>query len=475
MLPIPVKIVDSKEEDLIYSLFDFKSGNEDVSINTDWKSSNSDEESSIANFSQKSIIVPMDQNAIENVDAKQNELCKSDVKPPVETWSSRVIGQPQGSSNNELAMPPTKWQKPSRSRESKKERMKTLYTTTAPLEIISFFYRIGREARELDSSTSLHLPDDTPIPEPLVCERSFVRAISGTGSTTFDFASPYGSQSELSMHKLNVSDQIQILQRSLSWLGQSLSPFTSEHSLMLRPASRRVRSRNPSSISLDEDDIKKLFDGSSELNLPPLTPKKKSITGHHFRLDSVGENQSMDLYNSLSQMGLRRPQLSNVASGPRKSPLPQSRRRRKRTMSSDFAFSEANEISQVNVSSIKTPNDAKRFLKHEEKEMHDNDPFMLLLKSHLTHGSSKKLVSRSMQRSRRSRDARRKEKLAKAFNNSDSMVVGALLRAATENYEKIMTSKDSGLKKISKIDENVQFRSSNIDEEEVELRMNGVI
>jgi len=472
MLPIPVKIVDNKEEDFIDSLFDFKSANEDVTISTDWKSSNSDEESYIANFSQKSIVVPMEHaigESSDNVDAKQNEVFKSDVKPLVESWSSRVIGQAQGSSNNELAMPPTKWQKPSSSREKKRERMRTLYTTTAPLEIISFFYRIGREARELDSSMSLNLPDDTPVPDPLVCERSCVRAISGTGSATYDFVSPYGSQSELSMHKLNVSDQIQILHRSLSWLGQSMSPYTSEPSL-LRPTSGIVRTRNPSSISLDEDDIKKLFGGSSELNLSsPMTPKKKStsIMSHHFRLDSVGENQSMDIYTSLSQLGLRRPQLSNTGSRLRKSPFSKSKRRSRRTMSSDFAFSEANEISQVNVSSIKTPKDAKRYLKHEEKEMHDNDPFMHLLKSHLKHGSSKKLVSRSMQRSRRWRDARRKEKLSRGFGKSDSLVVGALLRAATENYEQIMTSKDSGLKKISKIDENEQLRRSNIVEEKV--------
>jgi len=339
----------------------------------------------------------------------------------------------------------------------KSRRVKTLYTTQAPIELISFFYRISREAREQGSATSLkYLPDDTPIPEPISRERSFA---SGTLSA---------SQSELSIFRLNRASQRQILQTSLSWLGLSMSNLNSDQSLRL---TSKIQSRNPSSISLDEDDIKILADEGSEMSLTPLSPKIKSrsFSGRELALDSVGEDHSMDVYLSLSHLGFGRPHVSSLSKRPKRSTLYPARKINRRCNSYDFAFSEANEVSQVNVSTITSPKDAKKFLIFEEKEEHD--PLMSLLKTDLSNRKSKKLVSRFMRKSRRSRDARRRENLSNVLRKTDSLLAGALLRAATENYEDILSSKvpDNGRKKISRIDENMRLRISNIGEEKADL------
>jgi len=49
----------------------------------------------------------------------------------------------------------------------KNTRKRSQHTITAPVEVISFFYRLGREARERQSSGKANLPDDLAIPPTL--------------------------------------------------------------------------------------------------------------------------------------------------------------------------------------------------------------------------------------------------------------------------------------------------------------------
>lgn len=333
---------------------------------------------------------------------------------------------------NAGSVKPAGWEiKPSRSRES--QSIITLYTAQAPLELISFFYRIGREAKERGSCSSLdYLPEDTLIPDRIPLQRSLVRTLSG--STSCDLRTPSISNSDHSKDKLKSVVHRQIFQRSLSWLGQSLSQVTSGRSSLLRGSGRS--SWNPSSCAFDEDDLKMLADESAETKLKSVSPKIKnlSLSDRALTLDSVVEGNS-DTIGSLSRLRIGRGHKSNISKRPKKSTLYPTGKRSRRCKSSDFAFSEANEISQVNLLSITSQKEAKNYLTNEEKEV--CNPFMKMLISHLGNGSSKRIVSRGKRRRRQWRDAMRREKLSKVFGEkeSDSLIVGALLRAATNNYE----------------------------------------
>jgi len=393
---------------------------------------------------------------------------KNDTEEKLDTWEmkenvprilssgSGVVHQAQAAINGD----DSPWARSSACRKS--QRVKTLYTSQAPIEIISFFYRLGREAIERGSSSSFSwLPEDTPLPEPLQYERSLMLAFSDSVSYDMELKTPSHSLSDLSNRIKSVS-HMQILQRSLSFLGQSMSQLSSETSVLFKATGKR--SRNPSSITLDEDDIKILADESAEMNLK-LTPKMR-ISHSARALDSVVEDQSTDTFSNLSLLGLGRAHRSFLSKRQKKYTLYTSVKRNRRCNSSDFAFSEANEISQVNVSTISSPNEAKKFLTHGEKEV--RDPFMNMLKTHLNNGNDKKLVSKSMRRSRLWRDAVRREKLSDVSERgSESQMVGALLRAATENYENISNAQTpvSGGKKKYAINENVPLRFSNVYEE----------
>jgi len=345
---------------------------------------------------------------------------------------SWVIDQAQAGINADMLLPPSVYPKSSRRRKSK--RVKTLWTSQAPIEIISFFYRMSREARERGSCSSFdHLPDDTLIPEPIQYERSWLGLISAGASCDPDVVgTPSWCQSDLS-NKLISANHIQIIQRSLSWLSQPLSQLTSDHSLQLGPSGR---TRKFSSSSLNEDDLKILVDESVKIDLKTLSPKMKnlSLLNRELTFDSVGNNHTEDIFPILASLGIGRSHLPNSSKRTKKSPLYSTARSSRRCNSSDFAFSEANEISQVDVSSMRSPKDAKEYLVTcEEKE--DRDPSMNML-MHLVHGSRERLVSQSMRRNRRSRDEMRREALSNGFSETESepLIARVLLRAATEKF-----------------------------------------
>jgi len=446
----------------------FKSENENASDTPDRKTPKADDESFKDTLSETTINVTVEngvENFLESVEMKQNEFMKPFLGSTlILRGSSGVVDQAQAGINSDRLRPATAWRKPSRSIKSK--RVKTLYTAQAPIEIISFFYRMGREAKERDSCESIkYRLEDTPIPEPKQYERSLVRAISDSASFDWDAGTP---SSEVSNYKFKSINHVQILQRSLSWLGQTVSQVSSDQSLVVKTP-KRFRTRNPSSFSLDEDDIKMLAEESTEMSQKSLTPKMRnlSLSNREVTLDSVGENYSTEKFPKLSNLGFGRAHGSNLSKRSKRSNLYPPVRRHIRCNSSDFAFTDANEISQVNVSSITTSKDAKEYLTYEEKE--ERDPFLNMLWTHLTHGKSKRLVSRSMRRSRRQRDAMRREKLSNVLSEreSDSLIVGALLRAATDNYEYISRSQAplNGRRKISGINQNMHLRISSIDEE----------
>jgi len=367
------------------------------------------------------------------------EIIQGESVPPCTTISSRgswVSDQAQADVDAAMVVAQSKNRKSSGSRKSK--RVKTLYTSQAPIEIISFFYRISREARERGSCSSFNqLPDDTPVPDPIHCEGSWLGALSGSASCDPDILrNPSWSQSDLPS-KLIGTNHIHLLQRSLSWLSQPLSQLTSDHSLLLRPSER---SRQLSSSTLDEDELKISIDESVDKDQKILSLKMKNLTllNRELALDSAMENHSRDIILSLSSLGIGRAHMPNHWKKIKKSPSILPVKRSRRCNSSDFAFSDANEISQVNVSSIKSPKDAKEYLiTNEEKE--ERDPFMNMLMMHLAHSSRERLVSKSMRRSRRTRDEMRLEELSNGFSETQSepLIAKALLRAVTEKFENI--------------------------------------
>merc|ERR1711920_609692 len=101
---------------------------------------------------------------------------------------------------------------------------------------------------------------------------------------------------------------------------------------------------------------------------------------------------------------------------------------RKRANSSDFAFSEANEVSRISVSMLKSSKAIGNYWQEEKKE--ENSALQDAEKQ-LKNGRQSIIYSKPMLNTREKRYARQKDRLTKKYAKQNSLLKAALLRAKT--------------------------------------------
>lgn len=259
----------------------------------------------------------------------------------------------------------------------KKKKRTTLYTTTAPLEIISLFYRMGREAKEDKRSSELSLPDDTPIPDPV-----YKYTLSRVGT-------PEAYCSSLCSPAKSVND----------------SPYTykpKKDSTIHDLAALDLEMMNSASWGFDDDEVNEL--------LVDRSPSAVLVqNGDHY-----GESSSTTLLTPS-------PLLEETISKTLKKP---------KVNSTDFAYAEANEATRINIAELGSPEDIGKYLSSDKKE-DEEIPFLRLMKDQLSAGRPKVVSSKPLLNSRLKKYERNKRKLSRVPWIEDSFVTGALLRAAT--------------------------------------------
>merc|ERR1712060_508826 len=101
---------------------------------------------------------------------------------------------------------------------------------------------------------------------------------------------------------------------------------------------------------------------------------------------------------------------------------------RKRANSSDFAFSEANEVSRISVSMLKSSKAIGNYWQEEKKEEHGA---LQDAEKQLKNGRQSIIYSKPMLNTREKRYARQKDRLTKKYAKQNSLLKAALLRAKT--------------------------------------------
>jgi len=276
-------------------------------------------------------------------------------------------------------------------RRKKKKERRTLYTTTAPLEIISFFYRMGREVNEeKKSALTLQLPDDTPIPDPGCSYK-----LSRMGSTDSYCDSPC---SLLSVPNKNLSYKCNKVESS---------PMHN-----LPPPDLEVM--DSSSWFVDDDGDELTVDGSP------------SVLFHNSQLSSneFPEDSSISSHKKSTNSG-----------GCRSIEQKKSRIGECRSNSSDCVYSEGNEALRINIAEFKSPEEGE-CLTTEEKGDGERS-FLKLTKDKLSTGLLSTAPSKTHLNSRLKTYERHNGKLSRISWKKNSFVTGALIRAATSSTVKL--------------------------------------
>jgi len=181
-----------------------------------------------------------------------------------------------------------------------------VYTTQAPLEVISFFYRLGREANEQKQSMGrVNLADDTPLPEPLRKIWSS-RLAMDIGSISLPSTLPISPS-----HSAGELEDYEVM--SNTWN----------------------------------------FDDEDESNGTPSFLLKDASDGLLFE-QFCSSDEKMDSHNN-SECEPININFSNKPS-------------RARANSTDYAYSEANEESRIGVARLKSPTAMRNFLTREQVE-----------------------------------------------------------------------------------------------------------
>jgi len=274
-------------------------------------------------------------------------------------------------------------------RKNKKER-RTLYTTTAPLEIISFFYRLGREGKEEKKSPlSPQLPDDTPIPDPV-----FSYKLSRLGSTDSYCGSPC---SLCSHHGKN----------------SSYKSYTVESS----------PEHNFSPLDLEVTDSSSWFadDGSDEL----IVEESPSVLFHkrQFSSNELPEDPPVSCHKKSLNSGR-----------PRSIEQKMSLIGECKSNSSDCVYSQRNEAFRIKIAGFKSPEE--ECLVGEEKG--DGELACLTFTKHqLSTGLLSTASSKTHLNSRLKTCERPNGRLSRITWKKNSFVTGALIRAATSGSVKL--------------------------------------
>jgi len=301
-----------------------------------------------------------------------------------------------------------------------------VFTAQAPLEIISFFFQVGREGRDVSKSTrERDLPEDTLIPD------------SGLGfTTTFESIQYDASEGTQISHRSNQSLSSNILttpRTSNTHLDHSKSCLVWELDFEGPDEEKKIEYKESNVMKHREK-----VGNSVRLEGIVLQKGSKAQSGrdkeHHFHSITRDSNE-MTNDVKLRDWSNREKcflEVTGTVAGPLETNSPK-RGIKKRTRSTDFAWSEANEVARVLVSELRTPKDVGEYLTDEIKVEDSGfiDPFLHLLRGVLNSGRQGKITSRAMMKKKAMRDCRRRQKLATLPWKPDSVSSATLIRAAT--------------------------------------------
>jgi len=296
-----------------------------------------------------------------------------------------------------------------------------VFTAQAPLEIISFFFQVGREGREVSKSTrERDLPEDTLIPD------------SGLGfTTTFESVQYDASEGTQISHRSNPSLSSNILTTPRTSITHQDNSKSRLYDLDFEGRDEEKKLEHKESYFMKQKET--LRD-----SVIVLQKCSKAQTGgdreHHFHSITRDANEMTNDVKLRDWSGRERDFLEGaetVASTMETRSL--KRGVKKRTRSTDFAWSEANEVARILVSELRTPKDIGEYLTDEKKEEDSGfiDPFLHLLRGVLDSGRQGKITSRTMMKKKAMRDCRRRQKLASLPWKPDSVSSATLIRAAT--------------------------------------------
>jgi len=282
----------------------------------------------------------------------------------------------------------------------RRRNVSSFYTVDAPRELISFLYKLGHEAKKKSKSSNLkHLPDDLPIPDGLSWDCSI-------GS---DFM--FGSMTRSSSGNFL---------RAGSNLRSTNSLLSGNHPR----ASRSGSIFNPNWLCLEP------IEGSFKDSMESLKIERNNLS----HLKGFNEIRLSDVHslNSMSSGALNPADLTGDDSAtPRDKaltlPVPEDigklylrdypkMHKKMRCNSTDFAFSEANEASRIEMSTATTPKAIKEFLISKENEEKEDDLESLLMrfmKNHLLCGRRQRVISQSMLKKNVERHEKRRCQLAR--------------------------------------------------------------
>lgn len=336
-----------------------------------------------------------------------------------------------------------------------------IFTAQAPLEIISFVYRIAREGREVSKSArKKDLPEDTLVPNSALGYTTTFESVDYDMSEASHRSYPSNpSLSSNFMFSPKTPSLLQENSKSLGFFGFESSFFHLEGA------------DEEKSIEYKESSCLKPSEEVSDTLKPDVIVLQKSLKAevrrdkeHLFR--KTPRNATKISHASSSRQHKSPEGVSLEAACTAVLPVeasPFGWVRKKRARSNDFAYSEANEVARILVSELRNPKDVNAYLTGERKEDDTGftDPLLHLLRDVLNSGRSRKIASKEMLKRKSMRDNRRRQKLASVSWKPDSMVSATLIRAATCR-EQTPPPKKSFLMRFSTIEE----------EETVELALN---
>jgi len=273
-------------------------------------------------------------------------------------------------------------------------------TVEAPRELISFLYKLGHEAKKKSKSINLkHLPDDLPIPDGLSWDCSI-------GSDLM-----FGSMTRSSSSNFLTA-------------GSNVRSSNSLFSGSLLRGSRTGSLFNPNWLCLEP------IDGSFKDSTDSLKIKRNSSS----HLKGFNEIRLSDVHSlhSISSGALNPAEFTGDDSAtPRDKaltlPVPKEidkmylrdypkMHKKMRSNSTDFAFSEANEASRIEMSTATSPKAIKEFLISQENEDKEDDVESLLMrfmKNQLRCGRRRRVISQSMLKKSVKRHEQRRRQLAR--------------------------------------------------------------
>jgi len=256
---------------------------------------------------------------------------------------------------------------------------RTYYTAQAPRELINFLYMLGKETKKRNKLNLKSLPDDMKIPSPVPRECSIESFGSLDGSSSDNFLTARGS-----------------ILSSYSMLSGCFLKGTKAGSAFY-----------PNLLSLQK------IDGTFRQSMSSMDNQKLQSESSSNK-ESVNEILLIDVHSSCSGE-LKRDEFSDDGRSHRNPALslpaekavgkvhlreyPKKHTKKRRSNSTDFAFSEANEASRIEISTVTSSKAFKEFLIPEDRKEKEDDVesiIMRIMKNHLRCGRRRRIISQSM-------------------------------------------------------------------------------